>query len=198
MTEKGLIFEILDDAVSSEEFFVLVSTIDFTNKKELDNFLKVISNLVNNGFLQCDLGEKLNIVISYANLCFYVSKRLQAKESLDEHPSICKEYVFTTTDKGRAWLKEQIETTKKIAIEILNAIELYKQEKNFYPKSLGELSPDYLAKILPPIEGCGDWEYLPSNDFTKYILKFGGDPQAHLMHLYDSTSNMWSIRSESK
>lgn len=198
MTEKELKFEILDDAVSSEEFFVLVSTIDFTNKEELDNFLKLISELVNNGFLRCDLGEKRDVEVSYADLCSYASRRLQAKESLNEYPCMCNEYLFTTTDKGRTWLKEQIENTKKIATKIVNAIERYKQEKNLYPKTLGELSPDFLPETLPPIEGCGKWKYLPSNDFTTYILKFGGDPQAHLMHLYDSASKVWSTCDESR
>lgn len=102
MRKGTLEYDIIDECkCGPEEFFVLVSSVEFGCNDELDSFLKILVLLVKRGLLQCDRvhGES-NINISLEELQAYVQQRIDAGESLDEYPSVCKEYTFTTTEKG--------------------------------------------------------------------------------------------------
>ena len=107
-----LAYEIIDECkCGPEEFFVLVSSVYPGTDAELQNFLETLSALLNEGLIIVSLsGIDEPHTVSLDDLQEYVSKRTEAGESLDEYPSICKEYRFFTTEKGITHLKDEDKT----------------------------------------------------------------------------------------
>ena len=81
-----------------EEFFVLVSGI---RDEDLTLLTRVLADLVSEGLLVCDQAKgKQDIHITQQDLEDYVKMRIESGEDLEEYPSCCAEYRFTTTEKG--------------------------------------------------------------------------------------------------
>lgn len=107
MNKKQLEYEIIKEcSCGPEEFFVLISSIDFDNSKELNSFLYSIIDLIQKEFLICRRkGQK--VTVSITDLERYVQQRKSLKENLDEPPMCCNEYSFTATEKGIMELKAE-------------------------------------------------------------------------------------------
>jgi predicted transcriptional regulator len=193
MTEKQLRYDIISDACTREEFFVLITGIDYKCHEELRLFLKVLADLVNEGLLLYERGGVKKNSLTYSELQTYVDQRLGADESLDEYPDVCEEYVFTTTDKGLEWLDAQYRVTTSRAQTIIDALERYKQDHSIYPKKLEDLLPQYLDQIEPPVEYHGYWKYETYNNLTEYKLKFGADLEYSVVHEYDPRKRKWDF-----
>jgi hypothetical protein len=97
--EQGSIeYQVLDECkCGPEEFFVLVSSIE---DSDFEPFLEKLVRLVKEQYLQCDQGQRERIDLSIADLRSYVDIRRNAGEDLEQHPAVCEEYRFTTTEQG--------------------------------------------------------------------------------------------------
>ena len=91
-----------------EELFVLISSVYPGEQQEIDNFIKTIAKLNQNGLLICrNANSSKEITVNYQALKFYVTLREEAGEKLDEYPIVCEEYVFEATDLGISNLSEK-------------------------------------------------------------------------------------------
>ena len=101
-------YEIIDECkCGPEEFNVLVSSVYPGTDFELDDFIETLIYLVDERFLSVGRhGDKVTINFK-SEIWRYVSERFEASESLDVYPSVCKEFHFTTTEKGLSCLKEE-------------------------------------------------------------------------------------------
>lgn len=109
MKEEPLRYEVLEECkCGPEEFFVLVSSVDYECKNELEMFLKVLVDLVAEGLLRCSQGQRKNVHPTLDELRSYVESRISRGEDLEELPSSWSaEYSFTTTDEGIKCLREE-------------------------------------------------------------------------------------------
>lgn len=101
-------YEIIDECkCGPEEFCVLVSSVYPGTNEELNEFLETLSKLINDNLLvACICGSDDPITISVDDLKIYIKERIEAGESLDEHPTIRKEYCFFTSDFGISHLDD--------------------------------------------------------------------------------------------
>ena len=108
MNLSSLAYEIIDECkCGPEQFFVLVSSVYPGTEVELQSFLETLSILLNEGLIIASLsGSDEPHTVTLDDLQEYVSKRIEAGESLDEYPSVCSEYRFFTSDKGIDHLKD--------------------------------------------------------------------------------------------
>jgi hypothetical protein len=98
-------YEILDECqYGGEEFFVLISSIDYTNPVELQKFKKTLLTLSQDEFLAVYRGHQKMISFGEVVLDEYLEVRIRAGEDLAEPPAICDELSFVTTDAGIAIL----------------------------------------------------------------------------------------------
>ena len=96
-------YEIIDECkCGPEEFFVLVSSINYNNDEELNSFLITLISLIERKLLKCKEKE-----ISLKDLEDYINKRKMAKEDLGEHPNVVEEYSFEATELGIKELEEK-------------------------------------------------------------------------------------------
>lgn len=193
MVEDELRYDILRVAPYKEEFFVLVSLINYHCQEELDLLLKVLSDLVNEGFLCCEKGDKEIKRLTCEQLQLYVEQRIQAGEPLDEYAVVSEEYIFQATDKGLAYVDAIYDETKQAATGIINALGQYKSDYSLYPSKLCELCPKYLQKIEPPAKYHGNWLYLPFENLTKCLLLFGAYRDYSVMHYFNFQIGKWDF-----
>lgn len=101
-------YRIIDECkCGPEEFFVLVSSVYPGTNEELYEFIETIEKLINDGLLvACICGSDDPITITTNDFESYIKKRIHAGESLDEHPTVCKEYCFVTSDLGISHLMD--------------------------------------------------------------------------------------------
>ena len=67
-----------------------------------------LSYLTDKGLLTAQLSGCNEVIhITLDDLKKYVATRKEAGESLDEFPSVCREYLFLTTEKGIEHLKNE-------------------------------------------------------------------------------------------
>ncbi|MFH1982258.1 MAG: hypothetical protein ABIL58_10455 [Pseudomonadota bacterium] len=101
-------YEIIDECkCGPEEFFVLVSSVYPGTNEELNVFLETLAKLIDENLLNAYVcGSDDQITITVDDFKSYIKKRTTAGESLDEHPSICKEYCFVTSGLGISHLKD--------------------------------------------------------------------------------------------
>ena len=92
---------------ASAEYFVLIQFVDFRNYKNLALLNEILTNLVNDGFLQCELGNSHVTQINLEDLNKYIQIRNRNNEALDEHPECCEEYRFTATQTGISLLNKE-------------------------------------------------------------------------------------------
>jgi len=97
--ERGsLAYQILDECkCGPEEFFVLVSSVE---EDDLEAFLQILVKLVAKDHLKCDRGAQEDIPLSIEDLHSYVANRRAAGEDLEQYPTVCEEFRFTTTERG--------------------------------------------------------------------------------------------------
>ena|SRR5690625_1542488 len=101
------VYELLDECkCSDEEFFVLVSGIDWENPKELSDFLDILSDLIRQGYLSA-LYNNDSIDVSRQTLQDYVDQRLMIGEALDQYPISGQEFSFETTEEGIRYLNPE-------------------------------------------------------------------------------------------
>ena len=114
MKLNPLAYEIIDECkCGPEEFFVLVSTVYPGTDAELQDFIETLFYLIHEGLIIAKLSGSDQVrTITLDDLKKYVTTRKEAGESLDEYPSIGKEYRFLTTEKGIRHLKDEDKPSK--------------------------------------------------------------------------------------
>ena len=101
-------YEILDECkYGREEFFVLVSSIDYSQQSELGAFQAALLDLTEKGLLVAYAGDRRLSHFDARMLAGYINARVAAGENLDDPTSACEELAFEATDAGVALLRRE-------------------------------------------------------------------------------------------
>jgi hypothetical protein len=101
-------YQILDECkYGREEFFVLVSSVDYLEPAELEAFNTALLDLTERGLLVAYAGDQRLRHFDHGVLARYLRTRIEAGENLDEPTSACEELAFETTDAGVALLRPE-------------------------------------------------------------------------------------------
>jgi hypothetical protein len=100
-------YEILECKYGREEFFVLISSIDYSQESEFERFQAALLDLTEKGLLVAYIGDRRLNHFDGKTLAAYIDVRVAAGENLDEPTSTCEELGFEATDAGVALLKPQ-------------------------------------------------------------------------------------------
>ena len=108
MEISDLAYEIIDECkCGPEEFNILVSFVYPGTEFELDEFVETLRFLVSEKLLSANRHGDKDTTNFNSEIWEYVSERFEAGESLNEYPSVYKEFSFTTTEKRISYLKEE-------------------------------------------------------------------------------------------
>jgi hypothetical protein len=101
-------YEILEECkYGREEFFVLISSVDYLDPAELEAFKAALLNLTEKGLLNVYRGDQQLSRFDEGVLARYLDARVAAGENLDDPTSACEELAFETTDAGVAILRPE-------------------------------------------------------------------------------------------
>ena len=96
----------------------------------------------------------------------------------------------------RPWTRAGIVRSRAIGDRIAAAIRAHRARTGRLPARLGDLVPQELTAIPPPVAGRPDWEYATSDDGAEFVLAFGIDAGYGALHpigIYSSKSGRWIV-----
>jgi hypothetical protein len=192
-------FLILSQAGADEPFHMLVSGIASHLPPVLEEFLRALAGLVDDGLLtyritakeKKDWSAKGGISGLYGELVAYVEQRVRFTERLhEERDEDAADYLFSITLAGSEKVDELYADAAARGMGIINAIRDFKQRRGSLPSNLSELLPDYPEVGIAPFDGCGSWWYRPAEN--QLAFRFGYITMCGHHQFYDELRDDWS------
>jgi hypothetical protein len=188
-------FFILSQAGADEPFCALVSGINWRAPVVLEEFLRALAGLVDEGLLawrlkakdKKDWSPRMDQPGFYGELLAYVEQRVRYTEVLTDDRDDGADYLFSITPQGAEKMEELHADADARGRAVMEAIRDFNRRTGRLPSQLAELWPEYAEVGEPPFGGCGGWWYKPAADGTAF--RFGYFTICGHHQFYDALSD---------